>query len=71
MIEGLVGILAAILHLTNWIKVLSNDVKAIFWASARASEAVAYLNDLQDQEKSTAQPLRNVPIPNLEWSSNL
>ncbi|RLQ21834.1 DUF1738 domain-containing protein [Seongchinamella sediminis] len=49
-------------YLANWIKVLSNDVKAIFWASARASEAVAYLNDLQDN--STAQPLRNVPIPN-------
>jgi antirestriction protein ArdC len=34
-------------YLANWIKVLSNDVKAIFWASARASEAVAYLNGLQ------------------------
>ncbi|CAA0090285.1 DNA primase TraC [Halioglobus japonicus] len=34
-------------YLANWIKVLSGDVKAIFWASARASEAVAYLNGLQ------------------------
>jgi len=37
-------------YLANWIKVLSGDVKAIFWASARASEAVAYLNDLQPTE---------------------
>ena len=37
-------------YLANWIKVLSSDVKAIFWASARASEAVAYLNGLQTNE---------------------
>jgi antirestriction protein ArdC len=44
-------------YLANWIKVLSGDVKAIFWASARASEAVAYLNSLQDTE--TMSQLRN------------
>jgi antirestriction protein ArdC len=37
-------------YLANWIKVLSGDVKAIFWASARASEAVSYLNGLQSAE---------------------
>lgn len=34
-------------YLANWIKVLSNDVKAIFWASAKASQAVTYLKSLQ------------------------
>jgi len=34
----------------QWIKVLSGDVKAIFWAPARASEAVAYMNGLQSTE---------------------
>jgi antirestriction protein ArdC len=37
-------------YLANWIKVLSGDSKAIFWASARASESVAYLNGLQTNE---------------------
>ncbi len=36
-------------YLNSWIKVLENDPKAIFFAAARASEAVAYLNSLQSK----------------------
>ena len=36
-------------YLAGWLKVLEIDHKAIFWASARASEAVAYLNSLQSK----------------------
>jgi len=35
-------------YLVNWLKVLKQDDKAIFWASARAAEASAYLNSLKD-----------------------
>lgn len=41
-------------YLAHWIKVLENDPKAIFWASARASEAVVYLNSLQKVTKLPA-----------------
>ena len=34
-------------YLANWISVLENDPKAVFWASARASEGIQYLNSLQ------------------------
>ena len=34
-------------YLSSWIKVLKDDDKAIFFAAARASEAVAYLDSLQ------------------------
>lgn len=34
-------------YIASWINVLEKDPKAVFWASARASEAVAYLNSLQ------------------------
>jgi len=36
-------------YLANWLKVLQQDDKAIFWASARAAEASAFLNSLQDK----------------------
>ena len=34
-------------YITNWLEVLKNDKKAIFYAAARASEAVTYLKKLQ------------------------
>ena len=34
-------------YISSWIAVLQDDSKAIFWAAARASEALAYLNSLQ------------------------
>lgn len=33
-------------YLATWIKVLKDDEKAIFWAAARASEAVTYLKSM-------------------------
>ncbi len=34
-------------YISSWVAVLQGDPKAIFWASARASEAVVYLKSLQ------------------------
>lgn len=36
-------------YISSWIAVLQYDPKAIFWAAARASEAVAYLSSLQSK----------------------
>lgn len=37
-------------YLANWIEVLKQDEKAIFFASARAAEACAYLNLIQEEK---------------------
>lgn len=37
-------------YIASWLKVLKNDNKAIFTAAAKASQAVAYLNQLQQLE---------------------
>ncbi|WP_207923213.1 zincin-like metallopeptidase domain-containing protein [Marinomonas flavescens] len=34
-------------YIASWINVLEKDPKSVFWASARASEAVAYLDSVQ------------------------
>lgn len=34
-------------YINNWISVLKNNPKAIFWASSKASEAVQYLKEIQ------------------------
>ena len=39
-------------YINSWIQVLRNDDKAIFWAAARASDAVALLNRLQVRANS-------------------
>jgi antirestriction protein ArdC len=42
-------------YLANWLTVLKKDCKAIFTASAKASEAVFYLQQMQP--KGEAEPL--------------
>lgn len=39
-------------NLSSWLKLLKEDNKSIFWASARASEAVTYLNELNTNPAS-------------------
>lgn len=36
-------------YINNWIYVLKDNPKAIFWASSRASEATQYLKEIQDK----------------------
>tara|TARA_R110001599_G_scaffold336565_1_gene554368 strand:- start:8062 stop:8928 length:867 start_codon:yes stop_codon:yes gene_type:complete len=37
-------------YINNWVSVLEHDEKAIFWASARASEAAVYLRSIQPKQ---------------------
>jgi antirestriction protein ArdC len=36
-------------YISNWISILQDNSKAIFWASARASESVKFLKEIQSQ----------------------
>ncbi len=41
-------------YIANWLEALKKDKKAIFWAAARASEAVSFLNKLQTKKSKAA-----------------
>jgi antirestriction protein ArdC len=54
-------------YLKNWLQVLQNDDRSIFTAASKASEATAYLHNLQhqrgelDQGVTTSAPGDTVP----------
>ncbi len=41
-------------YIANWLEALKNDKKAIFWAAARASEAVSFLKKQQTTSQCVA-----------------
>lgn len=46
-------------YINSWIQVLKSDDKAIFWAAARATDAVAYLNRLQVRTNNNLPVMAN------------